>query len=231
MIRLIIAVCLPLGALAAGAKTNLVENGDFSSPLKPAWGGGSFGGGEGEARIDNGKDGNPFAHLEKTKGPGGTQLMSQPVSLQGATRFRFSMRYRRNGGLAFLRYRTREDGRWRVIKGPDGGEVSITLHDLKTSTGGQWLSYERIVDIPSAPRHIARPHEGIGRQLADRFARAQKMRRCVHMRAVVRAHRKGGKIIQITFFHAAKRLLLRRGITRKHPAGENLLRNINDSHH
>ena len=148
MFRLIMAVCLPLGALAAGAKTNLVVNGDFSKPLKPAWGGGSFGGGEGEARIGNGEDGNPFAHLEKTKGPGGTQLMSTPVSLQGATRFRFSMRYRRNGGLAFLRYRTREDGRWRVIKGPDGGEVSITLHDLKTSTGSQWLSYERIVDIP-----------------------------------------------------------------------------------
>ena len=142
------AVCLPLGALAAGAKTNLVENGDFSSPLKNGWFGGNFGGGEGGIRIEGGGSGNPFALVEKTRGPGGSQLMSQTVSLQGATRFRFSMRYRRNGGLAFLRYRTREDGRWRVIKGPAGGEVSITLHDLKTSSGGQWLSYERIVDIP-----------------------------------------------------------------------------------
>ena len=66
MIRLVIAVCLPLGVLAAET-TNLVVNGDFSKPLKPAWGGGSFGGGEGESRIGNGEDGNPFAHLEKTK--------------------------------------------------------------------------------------------------------------------------------------------------------------------
>ena len=97
-------------ATSALFASNLAVNGDLSSPFKSGWFGGSFGGGEGEVRIDNGKDGNPFAHLEKTKGPGGTQLMSHPVSLQGATRFRFSMRYRRNGGLAFLRYRT-HDGR------------------------------------------------------------------------------------------------------------------------
>ena len=54
MIRLLIEVCLPLGAFAA-AKTNLVVNGDFAQPLKPAWGGGSFGGGSSVHRSSGGR--------------------------------------------------------------------------------------------------------------------------------------------------------------------------------
>jgi hypothetical protein len=135
-------------AASASLAGNLAVNGDFSSPFKNGWFGGNFGGGEGGIRIESGKNGNPFAVIEKTRGPGGSQLISQAVSLQDATRFRFSMRYRRNGGLAFLRYRVFDGRHWRVLKGPTGAEVSITLHDLKVSSGGQWLSYERIVEIP-----------------------------------------------------------------------------------
>lgn len=142
-------------AAATAFGGNLAVNGDFSSPLKKGWIGGSFSGGEGNVGIVAGKDGNPFVRIEKTKGPGGSQLISHPVSLQGAARFRFAMRYRRNGGIAFLRYRTHDGKRWRVLKGPTGKEVSFILHDLKASSpgdGGRWLSYERIIEIPKLVR-------------------------------------------------------------------------------
>ena len=138
-------------AAAAPCATNLAVNGDFSQPLAPAWGGGSFGGGEGAVLLVNEASGNVFARLEKTKGPGGVQLMSQPVSLQGAYRLRFSMRCRGNSSLAFIRYRMPDGRRWRPVSGPTGKEVSIVfdpLHkDAKAADGG-WFVHERVVEVP-----------------------------------------------------------------------------------
>lgn len=139
-----------LSAAVWATDANLVVNGDFSAPLKPVWGGGNFGGGEGRVDLCR-TDGAAYVRLEKAKGPGGVQLMSQPFPLNGAVRFRFAMRYRMNGGLAFIRYRTHDGRCWRPVKGPAGSEVAITLDGLLkhgNAAAGEWTAYERIVDVP-----------------------------------------------------------------------------------
>ena len=148
-----VAFCTILLAAVLNAvayKTNLVANGDFSLPLNPTWYGGNFAGGEGRMFTSRDATGNPFIRLEKTKGPGGVQALSRVASLCGAKRFRFSMRYRRNGGLLYLRYRTHNGKKWQPIKGPTGQDVSLTIHDLKTTSSekDEWFTYERIVKVP-----------------------------------------------------------------------------------
>ena len=140
--------------LCASAVGNLVPNGDFSSPLKPMWYGGSFGGGEGCTSIRAAEDGNSFARLEKSKGPGGAQLLSKPVPLSGARRFRLSMRFRANSALAFVRYRTKSGGKWSPVKGPTGREVSVVLDTLLKgrAADGAWNDYAREFVVPKVVR-------------------------------------------------------------------------------
>ena len=129
----------------------LVRNGDFSAPLDNSWYGGSFGGGEGRSVILKADDGNPYLRLEKTRGPGGTQAISRDIPLNGATRFRFSMRYRANGGLAFIRYRKEGLNGTEPVKGPTGQAVVITLDTLmrdEKAQRGEWVSFSREYAVP-----------------------------------------------------------------------------------
>ena len=139
------AVCVSLHA----AETNIVENGSFSNPLKPVWNGGNFGGGEGKAEVGTEGNANSFLRLEKSKGPGGVQILSRPFPLNGAKRFRFSLRFRGNSSLAFIRYRTFDGKKWQAVKGPTGKEVSIVFDRLlKGASQDKWNSYEKTLEVP-----------------------------------------------------------------------------------
>ena len=139
-------LCCAAAAPAAIGATNVVVNGDFAGDFKPMWFGGPFGGGPGAITRETAADGSRYARLFKEKGPGGTQLISEPFPVPGASRVRFSMRYRTNGCLAFLRYCVKTDGKWRAAKGPDGAEASITFNRL--SSPGEWMQFSHICKVP-----------------------------------------------------------------------------------
>lgn len=136
---------------------NLVPNGNFSEPIRSFGGGGNFGGGEGSVvLVAEGTD-NPFARIEKRRGPGGAQLMSWPFSLQKAERYRYAMRYRVKGAcLVFLRYQVRDErGTYRDAKGPTGANVSIILDQLHLdpkAAKGEWVAFSREYDVPALVR-------------------------------------------------------------------------------
>ena len=130
---------------ASSACANLVANGDFSQPLKSGWSGGNFGGGAGEVKIvQNGND--SFVRMEKSRGPGGVQLMAASVTLGTARRFRFSMRYRTNGGRVHLRYGRGLGRKWTAVSGADGKGLSAVNERLSGSS--EWASIEKTVEIP-----------------------------------------------------------------------------------
>ncbi len=145
MKKVLSLLCAAAVGAALGA-TNVVVNGDFSRDFRPIWFGGPFGGGPGTVTRETAADGSRYARLFKEKGPGGTQLISEPFPIPGAPRVRLSMRYRANRCLAFLRYCVRKNGKWTAAKGPDGSEASITFNRLGSTP--EWTRFSRICKVP-----------------------------------------------------------------------------------
>lgn len=156
----LVAICLFAGTklLFAG---EILQFGNFSRPLSEFWYGGNFGGGTGSVEVmqemhDGRRD--SFVRLEKRKGPGGVQLISRFIPLRKSCRYRFSMRYRMNGGLAFLRYEKRTaSGECVPIEGAIGGPIVVTFDRLLKepgAVGGKWRSFDYETDVPSVVQRV-----------------------------------------------------------------------------
>jgi hypothetical protein len=85
-------------------------------------------------------------------------------------------------------------------------------------------------DVTILAGYIAIAYEGVEIQLLHGLSIGEKMERGIDMGAVVGAHGKGGKVIQIPPGGGAKGLLFRRGVAGIDPAGEDFLRNIVQFH-
>lgn len=138
--------CLVAGL---GFASNLIVNGDFSSGAKGWLYGGSFGGGEGRVRLGTNGNGNAFLRLEKSFGPGGTQIFSSVMPLAGARRYRLAFSYRTTGGLLFVRALRREDATWGALKGATGEQVTrlFELRPAKAAEPG-WQTFVCTNDVP-----------------------------------------------------------------------------------
>lgn len=146
-------VCLL--ALCGTAATNLVVNGDFSAGMRGWLYGGSFGGGEGGVGLVTNKSGKTLLRLEKSVGPGGTQVFSAMMPLSDATRYRLSFRYRMNEGLLFVRYFRRDGESWMAWKGPAGQQVTKTYDALarnSSAESGLWQLFSCTNEVPRIAR-------------------------------------------------------------------------------
>ncbi len=137
-------------ALHGAAATNLVVNGDFSAGLKGWTYGGSFGGGKGCVGLVTNVGGKAFLRLEKSLGPGGTQVFSAQVPLSGAMRYRLSCRTQANNGLLFVRYFRHDGETWTVLEGPTGAPVTKHYDSFgrDAEAGVRWRDFSVTNTVP-----------------------------------------------------------------------------------
>lgn len=130
----------------------LFVGGDFSDVAK-MWKGNAYGGGPGRvSRIVEGT--NAFARLEKTRGPGATQLIGRDVLPIGATRtFELSFRHRGAGGSCTWRLmRPNPEGRYEHVLNSAGRAFDDFL---SFEASADWKSYVRTFTVPARLVHPA----------------------------------------------------------------------------
>ena len=130
--------------LLGAAVTVTLVGGDFSDDTT-MWRGGPYGGGPGSVRrVIEGTNG--FARMEKTRGPGATQIIGREVAKIGAIRtFELSFRHRGAGGACA----------WRLVRPNPTGSYENVRNDAGKSYGDyltfpastNWQTYVKKVEI------------------------------------------------------------------------------------